>query len=221
MESARDKRLGASTKGFFLRTIRALSSRETHRIWYLFLRARSTQKKSPLLQVFAQKKDTSESATWQPFEKAETHKRRDARTDETVAEVDKVNIVTLGSLLLNVRACWAEDFVFSLFDAQIVGTNFFFSQFSFGLPFFFRLFFHSRSSPFLRKVKKTHKKKVTVFSSPFRLLLLFFFVFLRRGTLKIWLAMLYEQRVILSGSPPCDRFCVVFSVFVAPNKTHF
>ncbi len=43
------------------------------------------------------------------FEKAETHKRRDARTDETVAEVDKVNIVTLGSLLLNVRACWAED----------------------------------------------------------------------------------------------------------------
>ena len=26
------------------------------------------------------------------FEKAETHKRRDARTDETVAEVDKVNM---------------------------------------------------------------------------------------------------------------------------------
>ena len=43
------------------------------------------------------------------IEKAETHKRRDARTGETVAEVDKVNIVTLGSLLLNVRACWAED----------------------------------------------------------------------------------------------------------------
>ena len=109
------------------------------------------------------------------FEKAETHKRRDARTDETVAEVDKVNIVTLGSLLLNVRACWAEDFVFSLFDAQIVGTIFFFSQFSFGLPFFFRLFFHSRSSPFLRKVKKTQKKKVTVFSSPFFFCFFLFF----------------------------------------------
>ena len=151
------------------------------------------------------------------FEKTETHKRRDARTDETVAEVDKVNIVTLGSLLLNVRACWAEAFVFSLFDAQIVGTIFFFSQFSFGLPFFFRLFFHSRSSPFLRKVKKTKESHGLLLP----LLLLFFFVFLRRGTLKIWLAMLYEQRVILSGSPPCDRFCVVFSVFVAPNKTHF
>ena len=109
----------------------------------------------------------------------------------------------------------------SLCSTRRLWGRFFFSPNSLLVfPFFFRLFFHSRSSPFLRKVKKTQKKKVTVFSSPFRLLLLFFFVFLRRGTLKIWLAMLYEQRVILSGSPPCDRFCVVFSVFVAPNKTH-
>ena len=92
------------------------------------------------------------------FEKAETHKRRDARTDETVAEVDKVNIVTLGSLLLNVRACWAEDFVFSLFDAQIVGTIFFFSQFSFGLPFFFSFVFPFSIESFPSKSEKNKRK---------------------------------------------------------------